>query len=484
MPVQVSSDGVLNKLAAHATLGDAPRAEHEWLAAHGVVMRAEVGEVVVPKGKPVPGIYIFFSGMAALRTDRGAGSHKIYEMAAGGLGGHLAAEYLEVSREYNVELTRNCPVCTGKMVHAMLDRARQFKISDLHDEKLISLGKLAAGLAHELGNPASAAVRSAKLLARSIDAAESAATALGEARLSEEQWRAIRGAVTDCAATSEFAGASVLARADRLDEITNWLEARGLDEACADPLAETGVTIAALDTLATKVQGDALRAAVRWIANGCGLRSLASEIDTATGRIQQLVKSVKGFTFMDHAPASEPIDIRGGIADTFTMLAAKTRAKSVDVALRLPEDLPRALGVGAELNQVWMNLIDNALDAVAAGGHVAVTASADRDRVVVTVTDDGPGIPAEIQGRIFDPFFTWGRARASGSTSCAESCSGTRARSTLSHVPVSRSFASRCRWRGRFPECSPSTPGSCAAFSFRSSHFSVPSSLPSPRSTA
>jgi signal transduction histidine kinase len=422
MPTNASAEGVLEKLAAHTTLGDAPRAEHEWLAAHGTVKRADVGEVIVAKGDPVPGIYIIFSGSAVLRTDRGAGSHKIYEMAAGGLGGHLpysrmsvapadgkveaALEYLEVGREHNVELTRQCPVCTAKMVHAMLDRARVFKIGDLHDEKLISLGKLAAGLAHEIGNPASASVRSAKLLAKSIDAAEAAAIALGEAQLSEEQWKAIRGAVSDCAATSEFATASAIARGDRVDEITDWLESRGLDEACADPLAETGITIAALDNLAAKVTGNALGAAVRWIAAGCGLRALTYEIDMATSRIQQLVGSVKGFTFMDHAPTPEPVDVRVGIGDTFTMLAGKRKAKSVEVVLNLPDSLPRAFAVGAELNQVWMNLIDNALDAVPVGGKVSIEASVAAGRITVCITDSGPGIPAEIQSRIFDPFFT------------------------------------------------------------------------------
>jgi signal transduction histidine kinase len=422
MPVPVSSEGVLDKLASHATLGDAPTAELEWLATHGVVMHAEIGDVIVPKGEPVSGIYIFFAGVAALRTDRGAGSHKIYEMAAGGLGGKLpysrmtlapadgvieqTAEYLEIPAEKIVELTRACPVCTGKMVHAMLDRARQFKISDLHDEKLISLGRLAAGLAHELGNPASAAVRSAKLIAQRIDEADRAAAALGEARLSSEQWAAIRGAVNDCAATSEFATASALARGDRVEALEDWLSSHDVDEACADPLAETGITVSALDTLATQVRGADLQAAIRWIAAGCGLRSLAYEVDMAASRIHQLVKSVKGFTFMDHAPTSEPVDVRAGINDTFTMLAGKSRAKATEIGLDLPADLPMALAVGAELNQVWMNLIDNALDAVPPDGHVTVQARADRDRISVTITDDGPGIPQEIQGRIFDPFFT------------------------------------------------------------------------------
>ena len=116
--------------------------------------------------------------------------------------------------------------------------------------------------------------------------------------------------------------------------------------------------------------------------------------------------AVKSFSYMDHTPTPEPVDIRRGIADAFTMLGAKTRAKSVQVSVDLVDNLPRAHAVGAELNQVWLNLIDNALDAVGAGGRVAVTARRELDFVVVQIVDDGPGIPQDIQGRIFDPFFT------------------------------------------------------------------------------
>jgi signal transduction histidine kinase len=109
---------------------------------------------------------------------------------------------------------------------------------------------------------------------------------------------------------------------------------------------------------------------------------------------------------MDHAPTTEPVDIRRGIADTLTMLGSKTRAKSVAIAVEIPDDVPRVYAVGAELNQVWMNLIDNAIDAVEKGGHVTVRAGRELGKVVVGIIDDGPGVPPEIRSRIFDPFFT------------------------------------------------------------------------------
>jgi signal transduction histidine kinase len=197
-----------------------------------------------------------------------------------------------------------------------------------------------------------------------------------------------------------------MARADREDAISDWLDEHAGDEECAAPLAGTGVTLAALDTLAASMTGESLDSALRWIAAGCNVRALAAEIETASSRIHDLVGTVKRFTFMDKAPAPEPVDIKQGIAETLTMLGSKTRSKSVEVSVHFSDDLPRAQAIGAELNQVWMNLIDNALDAVAVGGHVTVTAAREVDDVVVRITDDGPGIPPEIQSRVFDPFFT------------------------------------------------------------------------------
>jgi signal transduction histidine kinase len=413
---------LMARLAGHRSLGSAPAAEHRWLVAHGTLRVLAPGEVLVRKGEPATSLHILFSGALAIHVDRGAGSHKIIEWRGGDVGGLLPysrgarppndavaeapTELLLVEAEHLPAMIRECPVVTTTLVHAMLDRARQFNTRDLHDEKLVSLGRLAAGLAHELNNPASAAVRSAKLLAGSLDDADAAATAVGAARLSEAQWVAVNAVRDLCAVPDLTARRSPMQRADREEALLDWLVAHGVREGCAAPLAETALTVAALDQLAASVQGPALDAVLRWVAARCLVRTLGSEIETAASRIYDLVDSVKGFTYMDHAPTPEPIDIRRGITDSFTMLAGKMRAKSVEASLDFADDLPRAHAVGAELNQVWMNLVDNALDAVAVGGHVTVTATGVRDRVVVEITDDGAGIPPAILDRIFDPFFT------------------------------------------------------------------------------
>jgi signal transduction histidine kinase len=413
---------VLARLAKHRALGGAPASEHAWLAAHGSLRTYALGEVVTAKGTQAQHMMVVFSGHVVIRANRGAGAHKVFAWKGGDVGGAMpysrgasppndaiAEEetlVLEVDKQLFGELTRECPFVTAELVHAMLDRARMFTSGDLRDEKLVSLGKLAAGLAHELNNPASAVVRSSKLLLESLNGAEEASRILAGAGLSEKQFAAIDRARVMCDAARGNAPQTPLERADREDELTDWLADHSATQEYAIPLADTGITPGALDLLAQTVEGEALEAALGWISSCVLVKSLANEIERAAQRIHDLVGAVKGFSYMDHAPTIEPVDIRRGIADTLTMLGSKSRAKSVGISIEIPGDVPRVHAVGAELNQVWMNLLDNAIDAVGKGGHVTVRASRELNCVVVRVIDDGPGVPKEIQGRIFDPFFT------------------------------------------------------------------------------
>ena len=421
-PSPVVADDLLAQLVKHRALGHAPANEHAWLAKHGLRYAYEPGDIVTRKGEQAEHMIVVLSGHIVIRADRGAGSHKIFEWKAGDVGGAMPysrgaspphdacaeehTEVLGIDRQLFGELTRECPTVTAAVVHAMLDRARQFTSGDLRDEKLLSLGKLAAGLAHELNNPASAVMRSSKLLIESLSGAEEASRILASANLTQAQFAAIDKARAMCDAARGNAPRTPIERADREDELTDWLAEHRATQEYAIPLADTGITPGALDLLAKTVEGEALEAALGWISSCVLVKSLANEIERAAERIHDLVGAVKGFSYMDHAPAAEPVDIRRGIADTLTMLNSKSRAKSVTIGVDIPDEIPRVHAVGAELNQVWMNLIDNAIDAVGQGGHVTVRAARDRDHVLVSVIDDGPGVPVEIKGRIFDPFFT------------------------------------------------------------------------------
>ncbi len=380
------------------------------------------GDAVLGKGDPVHMLYVVLKGHIVHLADVGGAWRKVMDWRDGDVTGTFPYSRITVSpggsaveeptemmcleREYVDEMPVTCPHTTAALVHAMIDRARVFKTSDLEGEKMASLGRVAAGLAHELNNPASAATRGAKLFGDAIGESEDAARAIGAAQLTESEVGAVdrvRATCLQIPATSVF---SPLERADREESIADWLARHGIDDRGSTALAETAVTIATLDALAGLLSKDKLGVAVRSMVAGCHVRSLARDVERASSRVHELVSSVKRITYMDRATAPEPVDVRQGLTDTLAMLAYKARTKSASLTIDAPENLARALGIGGELNQVWMNLIDNALDAVGDGGRVAVTARAEGSNVVVRVIDDGPGIPEEHKRRIFEPFFT------------------------------------------------------------------------------
>jgi len=316
------------------------------------------------------------------------------------------SELLALHEEHFSEMIHRCPVFTAYTVHLMLDRARSFNTSDLQDEKMISLGRLAAGLAHELNNPASATVRGAEQLLAGLVESNAAARALGAAGLTDDLLETIEQVRAACLASPTESVRSPLEQADREEEIAEWLVRHESDPAHAGPLADTAVTIDALDTLAGVMAGPTLDAALRWIATGCATYALALDIRHAATRIHELVGAVKRFTYMDNLAGPELVDVAQGLRDTVRVLASKAKGKGAAVTLDAESDLPQAYATGGELNQVWLNLIDNALDAIAESGRIAVSARTELDRIVVRVVDDGPGIPPEVLPQIFDPFFT------------------------------------------------------------------------------
>jgi signal transduction histidine kinase len=413
---------LVERLASHRTLGSAPREELAWIAAHGTLRLLQPGDLISRRGEVVAGLFIILSGRATIRVDRGAGRRKVMEWRGGDVTGVLPfsrtwmppgdtivdepTEIVSLSRADLPQMIHACYEITAILVHVMTDRARQFTSSDLRDEKLLSLSKLAAGLAHELNNPASAAMRGAKSLSNVLMATEEAARALGATRLTERQLAELDAVRSICMAAAVESTQTAIALAEREDAIAAWLGTHGAHPEAAESLAKTAVTIGALDRLAESLEGKTLDAALRWIATGCAARALTVEIERATTRIHSLVASVKGFTLMDRALTPAPVDIARGLSDTLTMLEGKARGKSVVVTIDAARDLPRVFGYGAECNQIWEKLLDNALDAVAVSGHINITAEHEGGSVVVCVVDDGPGIPSGIKGQIFDPFFT------------------------------------------------------------------------------
>jgi signal transduction histidine kinase len=413
---------LLDRLAAHRTIGGVPREELAWLAAHGTILRIEAGERMSTKGVPIDSLYIVLAGHMAIYVERAGGKRRVLAWESGDIAGLLpysrmvsppgdsvaedATTLLAIHRDHFRELIRECHEVTSICVHTMLDRARAFTSSDLHDEKMVSLGKLSAGLAHELNNPASAIERSATLLLKKLTETERAARSLGGVPLSAAQIAAVDALRESCLVAPVQGVRSPIEQAEREDAIADWLAGHGLDAAAAEALAETAVTVDSLDRAAAAIEGPALGGVLRWVAAGCAVRSLAADIQEASMRISGLVLAVKGFTHMDQAAIAEPVDLRQSVANTIAVLRAKARGKSAAIDITIDPGLPRVRGYAGELNQVWANLIDNALDAIPKSGRVEVLAGRERDTVVVSIVDDGPGIRVENRDRIFDPFFT------------------------------------------------------------------------------
>ena len=414
-------DDLIARLAEHRTLAGVPRAELEWLATRGDLYDMTPGNLLMASPEMLESLVVVLSGRFAIYVDHGAGPHKVLEWTSGDVSGLLpysrmsrsigdvvvdeqGSAFIVHARHFS-EMIRECPAITTALVHVMIDRARHFRSSELQDEKMLSLGRMSAGLAHELNNPASAAARSAGLLGDALAEAEAAARALGSARLTEAQLEAVEQAQHACVMAPP-AALTPLQRADREDALVDWLRAHGADPNAAASIADTAVTLEGLDRLSTVLDRETLNTALRWVAAGCTTRALAADVERAATRIHNLVGAIKRFTYMDRAQMPEAVDVTGSLNDSVALLMHKARKKSAGIEVRIDPNLPPVRAIGGDLNQVWTNLIDNALDAVSESGRVTISADRQMNRVVVRIADNGSGIAPDIRDRIFDPFVT------------------------------------------------------------------------------
>jgi len=413
---------LVDRLIALSSFKKIPRQELSWLVKHGRYEVREAGTLIDTKGMLIEDLYIILSGKLAVRIDRGTGPKLVAQREAGTVSGLLPysrlvkvpgdiyhevkTEFILVNVKYFPEMINQCPVFTAHTVHTLIDRVREFNTSDLQDEKMISLGKLAAGLAHELNNPASAAVREAKQLVTALNNLDKAWRALSIAGLSEDQLKKIEEIRTTCIAKPGSHKMSPIQIADRQEDINDWLLGHNLDADMTAELSDTAVTIEILNTLAALVSGETLNLVINWMVASCSPYTLATEMEQAATQIYKLVNTVKKFTYMDNLTQKELIDLEPGIRDTAGVLASRVKAKDASIAFDIAKNLPPVCANGSELNQVWLSLIDNALDAIPQSGNIHIKAVPETKHVVIKIIDNGPGIAPEIMPRIFDPFFT------------------------------------------------------------------------------
>ncbi len=290
----------------------------------------------------------------------------------------------------------------GHLIGGLHHTARSIESTVRQRDALVTLGTLAAGLAHEINNPAAAASRTVDDLGRCCDALLEALTRLAHGDITAAQFSAL----DDLRRSTVAPGAlDALDLADRESDLALWLEQRGVPDAwrIAGPLVSGGIDVAWCERAHDAMGDDALSPALEWVSATMASKTLLGELKDAVQRISELVAAVRSYSQMDRASAQR-VDVRDGLESTVTMLGHKL--KSGVAVVREYADLPEIQAYPGELNQVWTNLIDNAVDAMDGQGTLTLRTRAEGDWVIVEIADTGPGMPPEVVARAFEPFFT------------------------------------------------------------------------------
>jgi signal transduction histidine kinase len=290
------------------------------------------------------------------------------------------------------------------LIEGLYHTARSIESTARQRDSLITLGRLAAGLAHEINNPAAAAARAVDALQTECQTLLSSLTRLAHDEISARQFTALDALRREI--EPQAAPKDALVLADQEEALLSWLARHGVvrDWAIAPPLAAAGVDLAWCERAALILEGPALEAGLEWVASTFSAVTLLSEMKESTRRISGLVAAIKSYSQMDRAPMQH-IDVTDGLESTLVILGHKLR-DGVTVVRDYGADVPRIDAYAGELNQVWTNLIDNAIDAMNGAGTLRVATRAEENNVVIEIGDTGPGMPPQVAARAFEAFYT------------------------------------------------------------------------------
>jgi signal transduction histidine kinase len=420
----VPDERVLDCLRSVPLFRRLPDEKLAWIHDHAEEVRLDAGTLIARQGDPPDGFYVVMEGET--EWTRRVGQEDVFVVTLGK--GTIFAELIMVlDAPYPTtghavtdvgllrldvpsfwEMLRICPEVLPNILAAPVERAELPESVTQQHGKLISLGTMVAGLAHELNNPAAAIGRSATEARGAFQKASEKAAELGNLPLTREQRSFVAALPQEVARGSGIVGSlDSLEVSDLEDELAMWMEDRGIEEGweISAALVGAGLDTAWLEGLAERVPEEALGGVLGWLRATMAGDELLREIEGGSARISELVGAIKTYTHMDKA-ASKKVDVHAGLNSTLIMLGHKLKKGDVEVVRDYEKDLPHICGHAGELNQVWTNLIDNAIDAVDGQGRITIRTASENGRVLVEVADDGPGIPEDMRERIFEPFYT------------------------------------------------------------------------------
>src|SRR5271167_54626 len=409
-----------SELLRFPVFADLPGDQIEWFISQSQEMSLKANDVYSRQGAPADAMFVILEGQVQWRGERG-GETFVFDVEAGDVTGVLPfsrmkqfavngravtdTRALRFPASKFPELVQKMPELTQRLVGLMSDRIRETTRLEQQRDRLASLGKLSAGLAHELNNPASAAKRAASQLRDILKKVKNASLDLGKRDLTPAQKSEIER-LEALFTQQDVVPPDALTISDLEDQIDSLLRSHGQSDLwlLAAGLARRNIKPEVVESLFANLDGDTARAALVRIAASEEIASLLHEIESSTSRISDLVGAIKEYTHMDQAPVQN-VDVVKSLETTLTILNHKL--KQGVVVQRDYQSVPLLVNsFGSELNQVWTNIIDNAIDAMHGKGELRIRTYRDDGCAVVEIADNGPGIPDDVQPHIFEPFFT------------------------------------------------------------------------------